>query len=236
MSLRRADTRPRSSRTRLGHCGTLLTQLSGSDPTPHTSRHPTRGKRNKTPSRSTVARSLWIHASHKQCPARPAPGGHTSICPCVGTQVSADFHRTTLERPPPSCATAVASRATCAQCVHGTEAQGYVLCLRDAGGEHAEMAKRLEREGAKAGQLSVSLMWNETDDLDLHCVEPSGEHIYYSHETSKDGAHLDVDMNAGGSLSTTPVENMYWVCHVHPTQPSCCVQPCLVCVTWARYI
>ncbi len=53
--------------------------------------------------------------------------------------------------------------------------------------------------------LRVSLAWFNYDDLDLHCSSPYGE-IYYG---NKQGI-LDVDMNAGGSKSREPVENMRW--------------------------
>lgn len=53
--------------------------------------------------------------------------------------------------------------------------------------------------------LRVSLAWFNYDDLDLHVVCPDG-HIYYA---NKQGI-LDVDMNAGGRNSRTPVENLSW--------------------------
>lgn len=52
--------------------------------------------------------------------------------------------------------------------------------------------------------LRVSLSWFNYDDLDLHCATPRGDHIYYG---DKRGV-LDVDMNAGGEKSRTPVENL----------------------------
>lgn len=56
----------------------------------------------------------------------------------------------------------------------------------------------------------VSLSWYNSDDLDLHVIEPSGERIYFSHKRSDvtDG-YLDVDMNAY-SIKNNPVENIRW--------------------------
>jgi hypothetical protein len=73
-----------------------------------------------------------------------------------------------------------------------------------------ELAGRLERESAKTGDVQISLMWNNFNDIDLHCVDPQSERIFFGHKKSASGGELDVDMNAGGPLSREPVENIYW--------------------------
>lgn len=73
-----------------------------------------------------------------------------------------------------------------------------------------EMQRRLEREEAKSGDVQISLMWNNLNDLDLHCIDPSGDRIFYEQMKSRSGGELDVDMNAREPYSSEPVENIYW--------------------------
>jgi len=78
------------------------------------------------------------------------------------------------------------------------------------GGGLRDFRERLEREGGQSGEVQVSLIWNNINDLDLYVICPSGEEIYYQHSKSRCGGELDVDMNAGAHRSTEPVENVYW--------------------------
>lgn len=58
-------------------------------------------------------------------------------------------------------------------------------------------------------KLRFSLAWYNKDDLDLHVIEPNGNHIYFANKVNRRGkGHLDVDMNAGWGDSRTPVENV----------------------------
>lgn len=52
--------------------------------------------------------------------------------------------------------------------------------------------------------LRVSLSWFNGDDLDLHCVTPDNNHVYFGNKSNI----LDVDMNASGPQSRCPVENL----------------------------
>lgn len=69
------------------------------------------------------------------------------------------------------------------------------------------------RGGSVSGDLRASLAWFNSDDLDLHMVEPAGgEHIHFGHKRSyRTGGELDVDMNVrllGPNTSRNAVENI----------------------------
>lgn len=77
-----------------------------------------------------------------------------------------------------------------------------------------EMTDSIKQRVKSAGgnvdaDVCCRLSWFNYDDLDLHMIEPDGTHISYSNKKSKYG-QLDVDMNAGGGTSRTPVENIYY--------------------------
>ena len=65
--------------------------------------------------------------------------------------------------------------------------------------------------GNVTGDLCCRLAWYNYDDLDFHMKEPNGTEIYYGHKRSRyTGGQLDVDMNAGGRHTRTPVENIFY--------------------------
>ena len=79
-------------------------------------------------------------------------------------------------------------------------------------GELADSIKeRVKRAGGQVdGDLRCSLSWYNYDDLDLHMREPARYEIYFGNrgQISPSGGTLDVDMNARGLHSRTPVENI----------------------------
>ncbi len=81
-------------------------------------------------------------------------------------------------------------------------------------GEVADSIKeRVKNAGGEiVADLCCRLAWNNTDDLDLHMIEPNKNRIWFSDRTSKfTNGKLDVDMNANTSnLITDPVENIFY--------------------------
>ena len=73
--------------------------------------------------------------------------------------------------------------------------------------------ERVKKAGGNVNAiLRCSLSWFNTDDLDIHVIEPNRNKIYYSNKRSrKTGGFLDVDMNvnAGGAIRGA-VENIAW--------------------------
>lgn len=81
-----------------------------------------------------------------------------------------------------------------------------------ASGIDAEMRRRLVRAGGRFEDVDIraSLMWNNRNDLDLHCITPHGAQIYYGNKQAcRFGGWLDVDMNVSGETDE-PVENIRW--------------------------
>jgi hypothetical protein len=101
----------------------------------------------------------------------------------------------------------------------GVVAAGAVGAVALAGGEDdagsgdtgSDTGSDVDSDGLGTGDLAFRLRWSNSTDLDLHVIEPSGEHIYFAHRTSATGGQLDVDSNSGCSgTSSSPVENVYW--------------------------
>jgi Ca-activated chloride channel family protein len=81
-----------------------------------------------------------------------------------------------------------------------------------------EFSSRLARAGAQSGDIRISLLWNNRNDLDIHVVTPRKEEIYYGHTQDAAGGFLDVDMNVRGE-TTKPVENVFWASGKAPQGP-----------------
>ncbi|MGY3188988.1 YfaP family protein [Lysinibacillus sp. TE18511] len=80
------------------------------------------------------------------------------------------------------------------------------------GGIDGEIKRRVESAGGRYenNEIRASLIWEGYTDLDLHCLTPKGDHIYYGDKSDKFGGFLDIDMNGGHHRNPSPVENIRW--------------------------
>lgn len=60
------------------------------------------------------------------------------------------------------------------------------------------------------GMLQVNLSFNNDKDVDLHLIEPNGDHIYYGNDVSANGGYLDLDSNPGCSIDGVNNENIFY--------------------------
>lgn len=73
----------------------------------------------------------------------------------------------------------------------------------------SEASTRRTEVGGEIGNLTVSLIWDTTDDLDLFVIEPDGTRVGPGAPESKNGGVLDVDANFK-TITPNPMENIYW--------------------------
>lgn len=61
------------------------------------------------------------------------------------------------------------------------------------------------------GDVQILLSWSNLNDLDIACVDPQGNTVWYNNKTVPSGGVLDIDMNINGGIQkTNPIENIYW--------------------------
>lgn len=69
-----------------------------------------------------------------------------------------------------------------------------------------ELDRRLDTRGAQRGDLTFTLVWDGSDDMDLHVTCPTGQKVGFRNRRACNG-WLDVDANAGTAVND-PVENI----------------------------
>lgn len=93
------------------------------------------------------------------------------------------------------------------------EIQNYKFLNEIMQNPKAEILKNeIEARGGSMGIFNVSLIWDNTDDLDLSIIcpcNPDCPKIDYNNRSSKCGGKLDIDANAG-STTKVPIENICW--------------------------
>jgi hypothetical protein len=90
------------------------------------------------------------------------------------------------------------------------------IAVGDAGsvGAYAYFPMRIIAVGS--GDIQISASWTDSADVDLHVIDPDGNHIYFANKTSPTGGVLDLDANAACSPNETAPrvfysnENIVW--------------------------
>jgi len=112
-----------------------------------------------------------------------------------------------------SASIALALGFCCGGCIYHNYLKNHAAKRRSRSEQElsAEIKKLLQRLGAKTGELVVTLMWDTTDDLDLHLKLPNGLGEISAECTSVAGGTLDIDGNVCLERGTMkPIENIYW--------------------------
>jgi Ca-activated chloride channel family protein len=72
-----------------------------------------------------------------------------------------------------------------------------------------EFSSHLSQANAHSGDIRVTLLWDNRNDLDLHIVTPNNEEIYFDHKTDSTGGWLEGDRNERGE-TVEPIETILW--------------------------
>ena len=81
---------------------------------------------------------------------------------------------------------------------------------RDSQGDQQENPDNGPPPVPHTGDVQILLSWSNYNDLDIACIDPSGDKVWYSNKTVASGGQLDIDMNADGPSRQDPIENIYW--------------------------
>ena len=64
-------------------------------------------------------------------------------------------------------------------------------------------------QGAGNGEITITLMWDSKDDLDLHIFTPNGSELWWDDPNAQGGV-FDIDANREGNIKQNPLENAYF--------------------------
>ena len=65
-------------------------------------------------------------------------------------------------------------------------------------------------ENPSTGDVQVLLSWDNYNDLDLACIDPEGNTLWFKNKRVPSGGLLEIDMNVAPNDSKTPIENISW--------------------------
>lgn len=78
----------------------------------------------------------------------------------------------------------------------------YAVADGNGVGAYARQAIRFLQVGT--GDIQISVAWDDSSDVDLHVVDPNGDHIFFANRTVASGGTLDLDANAACSRTSPP--------------------------------
>jgi subtilisin family serine protease len=61
-----------------------------------------------------------------------------------------------------------------------------------------------------SGDVQILLNWNNYNDLDLVCIDPNNETVWFKNKNVTSGGKLEIDMNVNYPDNKTPIENIFW--------------------------
>ena len=64
-------------------------------------------------------------------------------------------------------------------------------------------------QGAGSGEITITLMWDSKDDIDLHVFTPDGSEIWHGNKSAQGGT-LDIDANNAQNMKDHPIENVFF--------------------------
>jgi subtilisin family serine protease len=67
-----------------------------------------------------------------------------------------------------------------------------------------------QRDKPSTGDVQILLNWENYNDLDIICVDPNGDKIWYENKKVASGGQLEIDMNVKYPDSKSPLENIFW--------------------------
>lgn len=66
-----------------------------------------------------------------------------------------------------------------------------------------------EVSSPSSGDVQVLLSWDNYNDLDLICIDPFGDVVWFDNKRVRSGGQLEIDMNVR-EKSNNPIESIYW--------------------------